>query len=113
MSAAFVQHSREKLRDVVATTEALSDCVAALSAGEGPVAFDAERAHGHRYWPKAYLFQIRRRGAGTWLIDPLPFEVDGVARLEVLSECTQDALWLVQRSWLDDEKNRVCKRPGE
>ncbi len=101
MTAEFVQHSREPLRDVVGSPEALADCVAALAAGEGPIAFDAERAHGHRYWPKAYLFQIRRRGAGTWLVDPLPFEVDGVARLEVLSESCGDALWLVHAASQD------------
>ena len=101
MTATFVQHSREPLRDVVATPGALEQCLEALAAGEGPVAFDAERAHGHRYWPKAYLFQIRRRGAGTWLIDPLPFEVDGVARLEALTESCGDALWLVHAASQD------------
>ena len=101
MSAEFVHHSREPLRDVVATPAALDECVAALTGGDGPIAFDAERAHGHRYWPKAYLFQIRRRGAGTWLIDPLAFEVDGVARLEVLSESCGDALWLVHAASQD------------
>lgn len=101
MTATFVQHAREKLRDVVATPAALAKCVDSLTSGEGPIAFDAERAHGHRYWPKAYLFQIRRRGSGTWLIDPLPFEVDGVARLEVLSDSTQNALWLVHAASQD------------
>ncbi len=101
MTESFTQHSREPLRDIVATPEALEQCIAALQGGEGPIAFDAERAHGHRYWPKAYLFQIRRHGAGTWLIDPLPFEVDGVARLEALSESCDDALWLVHAASQD------------
>lgn len=101
MSPDFVTHSREPLRDVVATPETLSACISSLANGEGPVAFDAERAHGHRYWPKAYLFQIRRAGAGTWLVDPLPFEVDGEARLEVLTEACDDALWLVHAASQD------------
>ncbi len=101
MTAEFVHHAREPLRDIVATPEALVDCVSALVAGDGPIAFDAERAHGHRYWPKAYLFQIRRRGAGTWLIDPLPFEVDRVARLEMLTDTCGDALWLVHAASQD------------
>lgn len=101
MNAPFVQHSREPLRDVVATPGALTQCLSALADGDGPVAFDAERAHGHRYWPKAYLFQIRRRGAGTWMVDPLPFEVDGVARLEALADACGDALWLVHAASQD------------
>ncbi len=101
MTAELVRLSREPLQAIVDTPEALEQCVRALAAGEGPIAFDAERAHGHRYWPKAYLFQIRRRGAGTWLIDPLPFEVNGVARLEVLSETTGDALWIVHAASQD------------
>jgi ribonuclease D len=36
------------------------------------VAVDAERASGYRYTQRAYLVQIRRTGAGTALIDPLP-----------------------------------------
>ena len=101
MTTELVQHSREPLREVVATPQELDECVSQLASGDGPVAFDAERAHGHRYWPKAYLFQIRRHGAGTWLVDPLPFEVDGVARLEPLGDSCGDALWLVHAASQD------------
>ncbi len=45
--------------------------MAALGAGEGPVAVDAERASGYRYGHRAFLVQLRRRGAGTVLIDPV------------------------------------------
>ncbi|WP_240665735.1 HRDC domain-containing protein [Agromyces sp. LHK192] len=44
--------------------------VEALAAGEGPVAVDAERASGFRYSQRAYLIQMYRRGAGTFLFDP-------------------------------------------
>jgi ribonuclease D len=44
-----------------------------LAAGSGPVAVDAERASGYRYTHRAYLVQLRRAGAGTVLIDPMPF----------------------------------------
>lgn len=114
MSSALVTQAREPLRDVVATPEALESCIASLSAGEGPVAFDAERAHGHRYWPKAYLFQIRRKGSGTWLVDPLPFEVDGAARLGALAESCGDALWLVHAASQDLPCMREADiRPGK
>jgi ribonuclease D len=55
---------------VVATRAALADAVAALAAGTGPVAVDAERASGHRYGQRAFLVQLRRDGAGTVLLDP-------------------------------------------
>jgi ribonuclease D len=42
-----------------------------LGGGAGPVAVDAERASGYRYGQRAYLVQLRRRGAGTVLIDPI------------------------------------------
>ena len=41
---------------------------AALAAGTGPVAIDAERASGYRYSSRAYLIQLRREGvdARSW-----------------------------------------------
>ncbi|MDT4947640.1 MAG: hypothetical protein QOJ37_235 [Pseudonocardiales bacterium] len=49
----------------------LDALVAALRAGHGPVALDAERASGYRYSQRAYLVQLRRAGVGTALIDPI------------------------------------------
>ena len=46
------------------------DAVRRLSAGEGPIAVDAERASGFRYSQRAYLIQMFRRGSGTFLFDP-------------------------------------------
>ena len=46
------------------------DAVEAIRAGEGPVAIDAERASGFRYSQRAYLIQVFRRGAGSFLFDP-------------------------------------------
>jgi ribonuclease D len=62
---------RDGLPPLVTTAPALAAAVAALSAGEGPVAVDAERASGYRYGHRAFLVQLRRRGAGTVLIDPV------------------------------------------
>lgn len=47
-----------------------------LAAGNGPVAVDAERASGFRYSQRAYLVQLRRAGAGSALIDPVPLGGD-------------------------------------
>ena len=55
---------------VIDTREAYLEAVTALSAGNGPIAIDAERASGFRYSQRAYLIQIFRRGAGTFLFDP-------------------------------------------
>jgi ribonuclease D len=56
---------------LIASTEDLDQAVAALAAGTGPVAVDAERASGFRYGHRAFLVQLRREGAGTMLIDPM------------------------------------------
>ena len=81
---------------VVDTPDGLSACLDALRSGTGPVAVDAERASGYRYGQRAYLIQLRREGAGTWLVDPTPFE--GLGELDavlaedewVLHAATQD-----------------------
>lgn len=57
--------------DVVAEERDLVRAAEALASGSGPVAVDAERASGYRYGHAAYLVQLRRQGAGTWLIDPV------------------------------------------
>src|SRR5580704_12611213 len=62
---------RDGLPPLVASPGALSEAVRALGAGHGPVAVDAERASGFRYGHRAFLVQLRRRGAGTVLIDPV------------------------------------------
>ncbi|MDO4242552.1 MAG: HRDC domain-containing protein [Actinomyces sp.] len=59
------------LPPVTNSPQAVSTAVAALKAGSGPVAVDAERASGFRYGQDAYLIQLRRHGAGTVLIDPV------------------------------------------
>lgn len=55
---------------VIETRAEYLDAVARLAAASGPVAVDAERASGFRYSQRAYLIQVFRRGAGTFLFDP-------------------------------------------
>jgi ribonuclease D len=57
---------------LVTSADDLRKAVDAMAKGEGPVAVDAERASGFRYGHRAFLVQLRRRGAGTMLIDPVP-----------------------------------------
>jgi ribonuclease D len=62
---------RDGVPPVIGDAAALAQVIAALAAGTGPIAVDAERASGHRYGQRAFLVQIRREGAGTALIDPV------------------------------------------
>jgi ribonuclease D len=62
---------RDGLPPVIGTAGELAGAVAALAAGSGPLAMDAERASGFRYGHRAFLVQLRRAGAGTVLIDPV------------------------------------------
>ena len=63
---------RDGLPPVVETDADLAAAAAAIEAGTGPVAIDAERASGYRYSSRAYLIQLRREGAGSFLVDPIP-----------------------------------------
>ncbi len=96
-----LEHSREPLRPVVEGHAAFDECVAALREASGPVAFDAERAHGHRYWPKAYLFQIRRGTAGTWLIDPIAFEDSPGTLGSLVEACGPSTPWIIHAASQD------------
>ena len=85
--------------EVVSTPEALAATTAALLAGSGPLAVDAERAHGFRYSQRAYLIQLRRAGAGTHLVDPTAFGSPG--DLSALGEALADVEWVVHAASQD------------
>ncbi|MGC3955604.1 MAG: HRDC domain-containing protein [Propionicimonas sp.] len=87
---------------VVDTPQEYQRMVAKLAAGSGPVALDTERAQGFRYSAKAYLIQLRRAGAGTFLLDPTAFE-DGRPRADLsdLSEALADAEWILHAASQD------------
>lgn len=55
---------------VIDSRAAYLAAVDTLSAGTGPIGIDAERASGFTYSQRAYLIQIFRRDAGTFLFDP-------------------------------------------
>lgn len=58
---------------IIDTEPLLATAIAQLALGSGPFAVDAERASGFRYSARAYLIQIKRRGGGLHLIDPIQF----------------------------------------
>jgi ribonuclease D len=84
---------------VETTTQQLDSTIAALRSGTGPIAVDAERAHGFRYTQRAYLIQLRREGAGTHLLDPTAF--DGTTALRDLGAAVGDAEWVIHAASQD------------
>lgn len=85
--------------DVEDTPDRLHETIAALRTGSGPIAVDAERAHGFRYSQRAYLIQLRRSGAGTHLIDPIAF--DDTSALAELGSAISDAEWIIHAASQD------------
>lgn len=75
---------REGTPDVVDDPDALERACEAILAGSGSIAVDTERASGYRYWPKAYLIQLRRAGAGTHLVDPIALRGELAPLVETL-----------------------------
>lgn len=87
---------RDGIPPVVNTDAGLRRAARALAAGRGPVAVDAERASGFRYGQRAFLVQLRREGAGTWLIDPVPF-----ADLLPVNEALAGVEWILHAATQD------------
>ncbi|WP_210438744.1 HRDC domain-containing protein [Nocardioides xinjiangensis] len=94
--AAPLLELRDGLPEVVDTDAGLAEACAALAAATGPVAIDAERASGYRYSNRAYLIQLRREGAGTWLVDPI-----SMTTLAPLQEALAGAEWILHAATQD------------
>jgi ribonuclease D len=71
------------------TRETFLQAVHDIAAGYGPIAVDAERASGFRYSQRAYLIQMFRRGAGTFLFDP-----PAIGSLGELNDAIRDEEWI-------------------
>jgi ribonuclease D len=82
---------------VVADAAALRGESERLVAGSGSIAVDTERASGYRYWQKAYLIQLRREGAGTVLVDPIPLR----DQLAPLAAVLNEAEWVLHAASQD------------
>jgi ribonuclease D len=89
----------EGVPPLVTTPHALHKAVFALRGGRGPVAMDAERAHGFRYSQRAYLIQLRRAGSGTHLVDPAAFGQP--ADLSALGAAVSEAEWVIHAAGQD------------
>ena len=78
------------------TASELREVLSRLAQATGPVALDTERAGGYRYSQRAYLVQVRRRDAGTVLIDPV-----ACPDLSELGAALDDAEWVLHAASQD------------
>ena len=90
--------TREHVPDVIVTQGALLIYAEKLRQGFGPLALDAERASGYTYSQRAYLIQLRRKGAGTALIDPI-----ACPDLSPIAEATVGVEWILHAATQDLE----------
>jgi ribonuclease D len=95
-AAPLLREPRDGVPPVIDTLSDLDAAAARLTSGTGPVAVDAERASGYRYGQRAYLVQLRREGAGTVLIDPVPF-----GDLRRIGSAIADTEWVVHAASQD------------
>lgn len=86
---------RDGVPDVSASRGEIARAADLLAAGTGPFAVDAERASGFRYSNRAYLIQIRRRDAGTVLIDPVSHGGDSVEVLAPVAAVLATDEWVL------------------
>ena len=87
----------EGLPEVVVDAAGIDRTAAALKAGSGPIAVDAERASGFRYSQRAYLVQLRRSGSGSALVDPVPLGGD----LSALAAAMDGPEWVLHAASQD------------
>lgn len=82
--------------DVITDERSLRRAAEAIAGGHGPVGMDAERASGYRYGQRAYLVQVRRAKAGTFLFDPI-----ALPDLTPVDEAIGDAEWILHAATQD------------
>ena len=87
---------RDPIPEVITTLAGLEAYAELLREGSGPLALDAERASGYRYSQRAYLVQLRRTGAGTALIDPIP-----IGNLGPIQQATEGVEWILHAATQD------------
>lgn len=88
---------RDGLPSLLDSARAISLAAEQIASGQGPIAVDTERAGDFRYDDRAYLVQLRRQGAGTFLVDPTVSQEANSALGEVLNS----AAWVLHASHTD------------
>lgn len=92
----LLREPRDGTPEPLTEPDQLAAAAEALAAADGPVAVDAERASGYRYSQRAYLVQLRRAGAGTFLIDPI-----ALPELTSINSAIADAEWILHAASQD------------
>lgn len=90
------QHELKTDWTLITDARTLERAAESLAGGHGPAGVDAERASGFRYGSEAYLVQVHRRGAGTFLFDPT-----GIDDFSVLHEAIQREEWILHAASQD------------
>jgi ribonuclease D len=83
-------------RRVIDSEIAYRQSLDVIASGTGPIAVDAERASGFRYSQRAYLIQMYRRDAGTFLFDP-----PAIGRFDELSRVIAADEWVLHAASQD------------
>ena len=83
-------------RNVIDSRDRYLEAVQLINAGTGPLAIDAERASGFKYSQRAYLIQLYRQGAGTFLFDPPP-----IGSFTELNDVIGDEEWVLHAASQD------------
>ncbi|WP_243844415.1 HRDC domain-containing protein [Salinibacterium sp. ZJ454] len=81
---------------VIDSRDQYLDAVELIRAGHGPIGIDAERASGFKYSQRAYLIQVFRRGAGTFLFDP-----PAIGDFRELNDAIGDVEWILHAASQD------------
>lgn len=84
--------------ELVTTPTEFVQAAQALSSGRGPYAIDTERASAFRYDDRAFLIQIYRRDAGTFLFAPEGHRPELTA---ALAPVVNNAQWIVHAAGED------------
>lgn len=84
------------MHSVIDSREEYLRATDAIAAGTGPIAVDAERASGFKYSQRAYLIQVFRREAGTFLFDP-----PAIGRFDELNSALADDEWILHAASQD------------
>nr|WP_232466297.1 HRDC domain-containing protein [Diaminobutyricimonas sp. LJ205] len=81
---------------VIDTHEGYLEALSVIADGHGPIGIDAERASGFKYSQRAYLIQVYRRDAGTFLFDP-----PAIGEFTELNDLIADEEWILHAASQD------------
>ncbi|KFI45474.1 ribonuclease D [Bifidobacterium bohemicum] len=86
--------------EVTDDLEGFDRACAALAAGTGSLAADAERASGYRYSHEDWLVQFKRTGSGIWLLDPVMLTKMG-ADWNRFNQAVGETTWILHDALMD------------